>query len=167
MEQIQFAGALFTRAERDFNNELYLALSTALDIREYDIFLPQEKCRNTDMPSEIFHICKYGIESSKYMIAILDGTDVDSGTAWEIGNAYAQNIPIIGIRTDFRQRGDDFGLNCMISKSLYDLIEESNIDYIVKDIVDILTNQEKKIMKRYSTIQKCSGIFLHFFKKSC
>lgn len=33
--------------------------------------------------------------------AVLDGVDVDSGTAWEIGYAYARGKPIIGLRTDF------------------------------------------------------------------
>lgn len=41
---------------------------------------------------------------------------------------------IIGIRTDFRQRGDDFGLNCMISKSLDLLIEENSFGDIIESL---------------------------------
>jgi nucleoside 2-deoxyribosyltransferase len=36
------------------------------------------------------------------VLAVLDGPDVDSGTASEIGWAAAQKVPVIGLRTDFR-----------------------------------------------------------------
>jgi len=34
------------------------------------------------------------------VIAILDGLHVGSGTAWELGFAYAKGIPTIGLKTD-------------------------------------------------------------------
>jgi len=43
------------------------------------------------------------------MVAILDGSDVDSGVASEIGYAYAKGKKIIGYRSDFRLTGDDLG----------------------------------------------------------
>ena len=43
------------------------------------------------------------------MIAILDGPDVDSGTAAEIGYAYAKGKKIIGYRGDFRLSSDNEG----------------------------------------------------------
>ena len=46
------------------------------------------------------------------MIALLDGPQVDDGTAWEIGYFYARRSPeqkIIGIRTDFRRAGESEG----------------------------------------------------------
>jgi nucleoside 2-deoxyribosyltransferase len=36
------------------------------------------------------------------VLAVLDGPDVDSGTAAEIGWAAACGLPVIGLRTDFR-----------------------------------------------------------------
>jgi nucleoside 2-deoxyribosyltransferase len=36
------------------------------------------------------------------VLAVLDGPDVDSGTAAEIGWAAARQLPVIGLRTDFR-----------------------------------------------------------------
>ena len=36
------------------------------------------------------------------VLAVLDGPDVDSGTAAEIGWAAARKIPVIGLRSDFR-----------------------------------------------------------------
>ncbi len=50
-----------------------------------------------------------GIDEADGMVAVLDGTDVDSGTASEIGYAYAKLKPVIGYRNDFRQAGDNEG----------------------------------------------------------
>jgi nucleoside 2-deoxyribosyltransferase len=49
------------------------------------------------------------IESCDSLIAVLDGVDVDSGTAAEIGYAFGIGKRIWGIRTDFRLAGDNFG----------------------------------------------------------
>lgn len=49
------------------------------------------------------------IERADAMLAILDGVDVDSGTAAEIGFAAAAGKPIVGLRLDTRQAGDNEG----------------------------------------------------------
>ena len=50
------------------------------------------------------------IEASDGVLAVLDGTDVDSGTAAEIGYAAALGgRPIVGWRSDFRAAGDNPG----------------------------------------------------------
>jgi nucleoside 2-deoxyribosyltransferase len=49
------------------------------------------------------------IARSDAMIAVLDGVDVDSGTASEIGYAYAKGLRIIGYRGDFRLSADNEG----------------------------------------------------------
>lgn len=49
------------------------------------------------------------IRTCRAMLALLDGSDVDSGTAAEIGFAYAIGKPIVGYRSDFRLAGDNFG----------------------------------------------------------
>jgi len=51
-----------------------------------------------------------------------DGSQVDDGTAWEIGYAYGKNIQIFGLRTDVRivQRSDEL-INLMILESLTEL----------------------------------------------
>jgi nucleoside 2-deoxyribosyltransferase len=41
------------------------------------------------------------------VIAVLDGVDVDSGTASEVGFAYGLGRQIDGLRTDFRLSGDN------------------------------------------------------------
>jgi nucleoside 2-deoxyribosyltransferase len=49
------------------------------------------------------------IRRSSGVLAMLDGSDVDSGTAAEIGFASALGRPIVGVRTDWRQSGDNEG----------------------------------------------------------
>lgn len=43
------------------------------------------------------------------VLAILDGPDVHSGTAAEIGFAFAKGKPIVGYRGDFRLAADNIG----------------------------------------------------------
>ncbi|HYH12966.1 MAG TPA: nucleoside 2-deoxyribosyltransferase [Thermomicrobiales bacterium] len=50
-----------------------------------------------------------GIDASDGLFAILDGVDVDSGTAAEIGYAFGRGKYICGLRTDFRLAGDNPG----------------------------------------------------------
>ncbi|MGC4105965.1 MAG: nucleoside 2-deoxyribosyltransferase [Thermomicrobiales bacterium] len=50
-----------------------------------------------------------GIERADGLFAVLDGVDVDSGTAAEIGYAAAKGKFVAGIRTDFRLAGDNHG----------------------------------------------------------
>lgn len=43
---------------------------------------------------------KEGFKDVKLIIALLDGLHVGAGTAWELGYAYANKIPAIGLKTD-------------------------------------------------------------------
>lgn len=52
---------------------------------------------------------KNAIDDSDGLVAVLDGTDVDSGTAAEIGYAFAKGKPILGYRGDFRLSADNEG----------------------------------------------------------
>ena len=49
------------------------------------------------------------IESCDLVLAVLDGPDVDSGTAAEIGFAYARGKMILAYRGDFRLSADNPG----------------------------------------------------------
>ena len=49
------------------------------------------------------------VRSCDILIALLDGSDVDSGTSAETGFAYALGKKILGLRTDFRISGDNSG----------------------------------------------------------
>jgi nucleoside 2-deoxyribosyltransferase len=47
------------------------------------------------------------IVDADVVLAVLDGPDVDSGTASEIGFAYASGTPIVGLLTDWRSASDN------------------------------------------------------------
>ncbi len=49
------------------------------------------------------------IRACERLVAILDGVDVDSGTAAEVGFAYALGKRVDGLRTDIRLAGDNEG----------------------------------------------------------
>ena len=49
------------------------------------------------------------IRQCDLVFAVLDGIDVDSGTAAEIGYAFGQKKPILGYRSDFRLSADNEG----------------------------------------------------------
>ena len=67
------------------------------------------------------------IEKCDLVVAILDGADADSGTSVEIGYAYANKKPVVGVRTDFRI-SEDRGLNLMLSNICTELILDVNSD---------------------------------------
>jgi nucleoside 2-deoxyribosyltransferase len=49
------------------------------------------------------------IDQAQVVLAVLDGVDVDSGTAAEIGYAFARGKLIVGYRGDFRLSADNEG----------------------------------------------------------
>jgi nucleoside 2-deoxyribosyltransferase len=52
---------------------------------------------------------QHAIDRADAVVAVLDGADVDSGTAAEIGYAFARGKPIVGYRGDWRPAGDNEG----------------------------------------------------------
>ena len=121
---IYFAGPLFTQAERMWNLKLSEIIKTRRE--DIEIFLPQEEEKEAITDGildfkKIFGICLDGIHSSDIIVAVLDGSDSDSGTCFECGYAYSQRKPIIGVRTDIRG-GHDNGLNAMLNHSCSSVI---------------------------------------------
>ena len=49
------------------------------------------------------------IDRADAVLAVLDGADVDSGTAAEIGYAFARGTRVVGYRGDVRNAGDNDG----------------------------------------------------------
>jgi nucleoside 2-deoxyribosyltransferase len=66
---------------------------------------------------DIFDTDVGGIDWADALVAIMDGPDPDSGTAWECGYAYGKK-PIVLVRTDIRaQTGRGAPYNAMLSES--------------------------------------------------
>ncbi len=118
MRVIYLAGPLFTEAERDWHRKTKgLLLEQASRRGEpIEILWPYELITAEEITAlgvgsraEIFRRCKTELDRADVLIALLDGTQVDDGTAWEIGYFFATKAAeatIIGIRTDFRRAGE-------------------------------------------------------------
>jgi nucleoside 2-deoxyribosyltransferase len=59
--------------------------------------------------AEIGGTNRAAIDQAHAVVAVLDGVDVDSGTAAEIGYAFARGKRIVGYRGDFRLSADNEG----------------------------------------------------------
>lgn len=70
----------------------------------FETFLPHKEVGLYEQIKDVKKIFEgdiiEGFESCDLVIALLDGLHVGAGTAWELGYAYANKIPAIGIKTD-------------------------------------------------------------------
>jgi len=121
--KIFIAGPLFSQAEREFN----LKVDKYLRERGFKTFLPQRDVGKLDeliakrgkrAYRMIYEQDLQGLEQADVVAAILDGPDVDSGTAFEIGYACAKGKPVIGLKTDMRVFAKDEELNNMIMQGI-------------------------------------------------
>lgn len=107
--RIYQAGPLFSEAEIFWHRAFKARLAEAgfCVLWPGEFFSPGEiEAWGTDAPKKIMERDRTAIDDSDAVVALLDGPQVDDGTAWEIGYAYARGKPVIGIRTDFRNAGD-------------------------------------------------------------
>ncbi len=118
MYKIYLAAPLFSDAEREYNAKI----ADILREKKFSIHLPQEigddsSTRDEAETGRIFEYNLKALEECDIVIAIIDGADADSGTAWEIGYAYAVKKRIIMLRTDFRRVGNNEKVNLMLEES--------------------------------------------------
>ena len=70
----------------------------------FETFLPHRDvgiAKNINDVTKIFYgDIINGFKNVKLVVALLDGLHVGAGTAWELGYAYANKIPAIGLKTD-------------------------------------------------------------------
>jgi nucleoside 2-deoxyribosyltransferase/predicted secreted protein len=116
--RVYLAAPLFSEAERVFNSSVAGLLRANL----FDVHLPQQAGDDSDTrgiqeQERLFLINKTALENSDIIVAIIDGADADSGTAWEMGYAFAQGKPVIALRTDFRRVGHHEQVNLMLEQS--------------------------------------------------
>lgn len=140
--KIYFAGPLFNKAEKQFNQ----ALTEKLEKNGFEVFLPQrdgvEKGKppyNTMSQDErrkiMFEMDRDKIMEADIFLFILDGRVPDEGACVELGIAYTQKYIsktkkfLIGLHTDIRAAFLGNKLNTMIEVPL-DFIAENKTDLI-------------------------------------
>jgi nucleoside 2-deoxyribosyltransferase len=91
---------------------------------------------------------RLNVEIGDMVLAVLDGTDVDSGTAAEIGYAFAKGKPILGYRGDFRLSADNDGSTVNLQVEYF--IRQSGGDIIssIKELGPALAKIKAAALKR-------------------
>ncbi|MDR1533629.1 MAG: nucleoside 2-deoxyribosyltransferase [Planctomycetota bacterium] len=139
--RVYFASALFTQVEKRWNRLLAESLIRAMP--GLIVVLPQDfkvagKYNDPRHYGALFRMCVEALDASDAVLATLDGAEVDSGVAWEVGYAYARGKPVVGLRTDYRP-GAEFGVNIMLSRSCRFLVREFSFreeaDELAKSVV--------------------------------
>lgn len=148
--KIYLAAPLFTQAECKWNRELAEALRMC-DPR-CEIVLPQDAASDAvenGVPNfrRVFDICLHGIFQSDLVVAILDGSDSDSGTCFECGYAFASGKPVLGVRTDVRA-SEDRGLNAMLSQSCVDVVYFPSTNESVHQLAEAIVKKLKEVVGR-------------------
>jgi nucleoside 2-deoxyribosyltransferase len=72
------------------------------------------------------------------VVAVLDGVDVDTGVAFEMGYAHAIGKPIVGLKTDHRSFSKLESVNLMLEAPLKQLCRS-----VVEAIASIRTIEKK------------------------
>lgn len=109
------ANGLFSEADQLYNK--HLAAKIRDNFPNIDLYVPQENAALNDKSGyanslAIFDGDNFYLDSADLMIAVIDGVEIDSGVAVEIGRFVAlkefdksKNRNIFGIYSDIRQQG--------------------------------------------------------------
>ncbi|MCK4283321.1 MAG: nucleoside 2-deoxyribosyltransferase [Candidatus Brocadiae bacterium] len=148
--KIYLSGPVFTQVQRRWNRLLAAGLQERISGAE--VILPQDfkfgqsYNRPEDFP-KIFEACVRGAREADAVVAVLDGPDVDSGAALEIGIAYERGIPIIGVRTDYRE-SQDRGLNLVVAGACTEILREMSFSEDMEQLVKDLSGKIVAALKR-------------------
>ena len=104
------ANGLFSIGDRYVNERIAAELRKAID--GIELYVPQENGAINDKSAYADSLAIAAadlahLEESDVLIAVLDGVEVDSGVAAEIGVFSTFNRPIIALFSDVRQQGRD------------------------------------------------------------
>lgn len=100
-----------------------------------------------------------GFKNVSLVIALLDGLHVGAGTAWELGYAYANKIPVIGLKTD--ESIED----CLDQLSAI-LIGSMKIVSSFEELEGELKNFKLKNGKKIKTIEEINDLLNEFRKEN-
>lgn len=104
------ANGLFGMGDRLLNDLISSEIRKV--INGIDLYVPQENAEINDKSryADSITIAKADMDKlreSDFLIAVIDGVEIDSGVAAEIGAFYMMDKPIFALYTDVRQEGRD------------------------------------------------------------
>lgn len=88
------------------------------------------------------------IRKASLVVAILDGPDVDSGTAGEIGFAAGLRKPVVGYRGDFRLSADNIGSTINLQVEYFIKLNGGEIVTTLDALRPVLVRWHKKLQVR-------------------
>jgi len=100
MKKVYIAGKIGTKNELAALEKVdllckNLGLETFLPHRDVGI------CEGINDVKRVFEgDIESGFKNCNLVVAVLEGLHVGAGTSWELGYAYAKNIPVIGLKVD-------------------------------------------------------------------
>jgi len=143
--RVYLAAPLFAQHERIWNRRLAARLERALGCT---VTLPQDivaddGAGDAERFAQIFRQCLAGVREADVVVAVLDGADADSGTAFEVGYAYALGKTVVGVRTDYREQQEQ-GTNLMLARSCEAVVRCEPLD----DDLDALAGALARAVRR-------------------
>ncbi len=149
--QVYLAAPLFTQHERSWNRELAVRVERLLACR---VVLPQDiplaSVPGARRFKEIFSKCLEGVRKCDAVVAVLDGADADSGTAFEVGYAYALGKPIVAVRTDYREQ-QERGTNLMLARSCSAFVRPRAFDDDVEAVAIAIARELRRATRTRRT----------------
>ncbi len=144
------ANGLFGMGDRLLNS--LIASEIRKEIQGIDLYVPQENDAINDKSSyaDSIAIAKVDMDKlrkSEFLIAVIDGVEIDSGVAAEIGAFYMMDKPIFALYTDVRQQGRDN------NKKIEALINDSTENQFVYRnlfVIGLIKQREGNV---YSTVE--------------
>lgn len=98
--KVYIAGKIQSERERELLEDVEQLCSSL----GFETFLPHRDVGLVKDMKDVKRIFKGdvldGFKGVDLVVAVLDGLHVGAGTAWELGYAYAKNIPALGLKTD-------------------------------------------------------------------
>jgi nucleoside 2-deoxyribosyltransferase len=112
------ASSLFSEAEREYNSRI----AELVRRNGHVVWLAQEapfiQQGTLSEKRKIFDEDIRALVSSDSVVAVLDGSNVDPGVAFELGYAYCLGKPIVGLKTDYRTFSKIEEVNLMLEVPL-------------------------------------------------
>jgi|SRR3989338_9964088 len=132
--KVYIAGPLFKDNKREILNKLdrickELGFDTFLPHRDAGVYKEGNSKPFFIRDRDEINICNA-------MLAYLDWDSISSGTAWEIGYAYAKGIPIIGVVEDI-ESFHDFHRLCVMTYNSVELIDINDIKKLKERLLNL------------------------------
>ena len=138
------AGPLFNEGERWWNAEI----DSRVRKLGFTTYVPQRdgvKLENKSNVLKIFESDKNALIQADLIVANLDGMDVDSSTAWELGFAEGLGKHCVGVYTDWRLHFKYQTVNLMIQCSVDKLVH--SLDELEQYLQQRLADEKTYIRK--------------------